>query len=200
MMSAGITSIDGSKLKTTFNKNGTSKAFLKFLNERKRNTPVLDLRRTYMEMLRLGNGLEYNDLVANCKVLEDLGVGTYFKGGDVNPDSFTWKYSLKLVAEAANRGSASQIPKLVEAHKEEMRRRATERGEQIKADKNKVGKVEKNKVSAQGTSSAKSTFNIDSKTVHVFLREGFMVELRVPTDLTKAEAQNLCQSIMYSAQ
>lgn len=177
-MSPAVMSLDGQKVKEASEANATAKSIRKYLTERERNTPVTDLPRTKMEILRSGGTILEEDFVEYWKALDRLGVGTYFKGRGINKDTFTWKYSLKIVAQVAMSGQTVNLEKHMQKHNKPAKPAAP-----------KLALVKKEAASTPKKAGAAN------KTIHVYLRPGFMVELNVPSDFSKEEARQICQSI-----
>lgn len=176
-MSPAVMSLDGQKVKEVSEANATAKSVRNYLAERERNTPVTDLPRTKMEILRAGGTILEEDFVEYWKALDRLGVGTYFKGRGINKDTFTWKYSLKIVAQVAVSGQTVNLEKHLQKHKPTAPKSATPKLALVKKD----------------TPAPRKTTVL--KTVHVYLRPDFMIELNVPSDFSKEEARQICQSI-----
>lgn len=191
-----LTSLNGSKIKAVFEKTQTTKALRETLSKRKRNTPFLDLKRTYMEMLRDGQAIEYTDIVAACKDLEILGAGTYIKGRGINGDIFNWKFALRHLIEIAKSGKTDHLPSLIEKHKKEVAKTSAENRKKKFSSEQKGGKVVSLRSKSRGFAS-KVALN-DSKVIHVYLRGDFLVEMNVPKDMTSKEAKQLCLSITSS--
>lgn len=175
-MSPAVMSLDGQKVKEVSEANATAKSIRKYLTERERNTPVTDLPRTKMEILRSGGTVEEEDFVEYWKAMDRIGAGTYFKGRGINKDTFTWKYSLKIVAQMAMTGQTVNLEKHLQRSKP---RPAAPKLALVKKDAAPTPKKAA----------------ITNKTIHVYLRPGFMVELNVPSDFSKEEARQICQSI-----
>jgi len=192
-----ITSLNGPKIKSVFEKTQTTKALKEALSKRKRNTPFLDLKRTYMEMLRDGKAIEYVDMISACKELEDLGVGTYIKGRGVEGDMFQWKFAVKHLMEIAKSGKVAHIPTLIEKHKIEVAKKSAENRKQ-KFSAVVVGSSKVISLKSKGRSFTSKNTPDDAKTIHIFLRPDFLVELNLPKDLTMKEAKQLCMSITNS--
>lgn len=175
-MSPSLLSVNGSELKKVSDSNETARSIRKFLAERIRNTPITDLPRTKMEILRSGGTVDEAQFIEYWKALDRIGVGTYFKGRGINKDTFTWKYSLKIIAQAAVTGDISELSKHVQKPRPHANKApAKPKPQLVTAPKEKP-------VAA-------------NKTVHVYLRPDFMIELNVPSDFSKEEAQQLCRSV-----
>lgn len=189
-MSPAVMSINGPELKQASEANETAKSIRKYLNERIRNTAITDLPRTKMEILRSGGTVEEGDYVEYWKKLDAIGVGTFFKGRGINKDTFTWKYSLKIVAQAMSTGSVEELPKHVQKVKPKLDMKAIKTGKFVT-----LSKPFSRALHSAPKAAKRDKVALTVRTVHIHLRPDFMIELSVPQDFSKEEAQQLCRSV-----
>lgn len=162
--------LDGAKLKAIAHKSHTATVTATSLALRERIRHSSDITRTRSELARMGERIVESDYMQFWKDLQAAGVGSIIYGRKGKPDRFDWHYSLKSVAKACIEGQN------VEATKETRTEPARDMPK-VPAKKEVEKKMEAKQV------------------IFVPLRSDFDVEINVPSNFTKAEAEMLSKAL-----
>lgn len=177
-MNAKMVTLDGAKLQEIATANETAIITAQALQERSRNRMTSDITRMRSQMVRDGKKILEADYVKFWKDLQTAGVGSIVYGRRGKPDRFDWHFNLKNIGKAMLDGSNEKVEQLVEE-----------------------------------TSMAKKSVQIrkpssDTETIHVSLEEpetsrkiefvlpsGGRVEMKVPKQLSEAEANAVAREL-----
>lgn len=185
-----LTTLDGSKLKAIAHSTPTAEITVTSLALRERLRHSSDIQRTKSQLIRDGEKIVDADYMKLWKDLQDAGIGSIIYGRKGRPDRFEWHYSLKSVAKAALEGTNEQVSKLA--------------GVRANVQRKKPVKVIRRPQKVVAPVAAKPTPKAmpvaapvlkSSKLAYIPLRNDFNVEISVPSDLTKAEAEVLSNAI-----
>lgn len=174
--------LDGSNLKSFANRNRTFEIVTTYLALRERDRQVLNVDRIYSNLKKDGEKIVEQDYFDFWKGMDESGIGTYIKGRGINPNTFTSKYSLKTIAQAALTGTNVKPSQMIQ-----------------NKEKKAVTKVPKKRGRKPGFKVVKKPNRHMVRTEQVLairLRPNFSVEVRLPQDLTPVEAKAMCRSLM----
>lgn len=170
--------LNGTKLKEIAHKSHTATVTATSLALRERLRHSSDITRTRSELARQGERIVESDYMQFWKDLQAAGVGSIVYGRKGKPDRFDWHYSLKSVAKACIDGTDVL---------------ATKVGNAVAIESKKETVVLRKK-------DAKNTKVVEiDRLVYVPLRSDFDVEIKVPSDLTRAEAEMLAKALTRAA-
>lgn len=164
--------LNGSKLKSISNASHTAEVTITALALRERLRHFSDITRTRNLLVRSGEKIVDTDYMNFWKGLQDAGVGVIVYGRKGKADRFEWHYSMKKVAQAALEGKdqlADKIPSV--------KAKPTKRPEQ---------KIARKLHMVKPTIAAPVK---KEKLLYIPLRKDFNLEISVPSDLSKAEAE-----------
>lgn len=163
--------LNGAQLKKIANASHTAEVVMTDMALRERVRPFSDIHRTRNRLIREGEKIIEDDYKAFWKSLQDTGAGVIVYGRKGNPDRFQWHYSMKKVAEAALDGKDLKV--------------SMEKPESPKS----APKAE-TKVAAKP---------VQTKEFCVPIRADFLIDLVIPANLTKAEAEMISAVLRRAA-
>lgn len=166
MPSQSIT-LDGNKLKEIASRNETASITANSLATRERIRHHSDIIRTRAQLVRDGQRIVDSDYMQFWKELENAGVGSLIFGRKGKPNRFAWHFSLKSIAKSMLEGTNEKV-----AGRTSKKLQSVEPAQQSSKQEN--GNME--------PLTQKVTFVLSATRV---------VELRVPDNFTKAEADKV---------
>jgi hypothetical protein len=97
-----IDKIDAKVLKSIAHENQNSEVIFKYLRERQRTRPVMDLRQVLYKICNeTGDLLKMEDVMHTFRRLQDIGVGSIIIGRGSRPNRFKWNYSIQQISKLA---------------------------------------------------------------------------------------------------
>lgn len=178
------TVLNGQKLREIAHKSHTATVTATSLALRERLRHSSDITRTRAELARQGERIVESDYMQFWKDLQSANVGSIVYGRKGKPDRFDWHYSLKSVAKACIEGGDVKADKL--ASKSES-----------KPKKSSVRLSEKEKETTVKKSGNVET--MEGRLVYIPLRSDFHVEIKVPSNFNKDEAEILAKALLRAA-
>lgn len=175
--------LDGAKLKAIAHKSHTATVTATSLALRERLRHSSDITRTRSELARQGERIVEADYMQFWKDLQAAGVGSIVYGRKGKPDRFDWHYSLKEVAKACIDGSDVKAFKTSHA---------------APAKEEPKAKTVLRKATAKEEPKAKAELDA-GRLVFIPLRADFNVEIKVPADFSKSEAEILASALSRAA-
>lgn len=173
--------LSGEKLKKLAHANHTATVTAMALASRERIRNFSDIRRTKAELIRQGEKIVDSDYIQFWKDLEAQGVGSIIYGRrGVKPDKFAWHYSLKAVSKSMIEGEDITVKRFPDAPP--LRGSSPEQSSKI-----------------QRTAQVGAPEPLTQK-VTVVISTNRIIELRVPDNFTKAEAERVATAIRSVAQ
>lgn len=182
------TQLNGDALRALTNSSHTSAVVMTYLALRQRNRRYSNVEVTKNVLLAKGEKIDPKEYSDFWKSLEKIGIGTYKKGRGVNPDTFSWKYSLKRIAGAAIEGKNIVVEPMKDSviHKTPLKSMALKKNA-IKTNK-RILKFGVRHVSVQ-----------NERVVKIHLRANCDIEMRIPSDFSKTDAERVSKSLQYLA-
>lgn len=97
-----IDKIDAKVLKAIAHENDNAEVIFKYLRERQRTRPVMDLRQVLYKICNeSGDLLKMEDVMHTFRRLQDIGVGSIIIGRGSRPNRFKWNYSIQQISKLA---------------------------------------------------------------------------------------------------
>lgn len=181
--------LNGAKLKEIAHKSHTATVTATSLALRERLRHSSDITRTRAELARQGERIVEADYMQFWKDLQVAGVGSIVYGRKGKPDRFDWYYSLKSIAKACIDGSNVQAVKVAGPMQPEAPKVILRPKSEVAPKREEVKVRLSDKVS---TSSG-------DRLVYIPLRSNFDVEIKVPVNFTKDEAELLSKALLRAA-
>lgn len=163
------TVLNGSKLHKIAHKSDSAVVTMTALAMRERFRRYSNIEKMKYLLLNQGEKIVDTDYRQVWKDLEDAGIGSIIYGRGGRPDRFMWYYDLKQVANAALQNKNEESEKLPE----EKRRR----GRPSKQEKQREEE--------------KSETSSETKKIIFPLRKNFDLEIVVPIDISREEAEDI---------
>lgn len=185
--------LDGAKLKAIAHKSKTAEVTALSLAMRERLRHSSDITRTRSELARAGERIVESDYMQFWKDLQAAGVGSIIYGRKGKPDRFDWHYSLKAVSKACIEGTDVSASKLA-MHEEPVK---------VKSILRKANKAKGRMTADEKDMKSSQAGNVETvegnRLVYIPLRKNFHVEISVPADFSKDEADVLAKALSRAA-
>lgn len=165
-------------LKDLGHKSHTAKVVLEELSKRERFRDSTDIHRQSLNLKNKGLKIIDDELLDFYKSLEKIGAGVIVYGRHGKSNIFRWHYNLKQVALASLGKEDFETIKTVD--QERSNHPAIKYGKSIKKRRNK------SEVSKDSTS---------EKIVYIPLRQNYVFNISIPSDITKNELETICKAL-----
>jgi len=161
--------LNGNKLYKVAHKTDSAVVTMTALAMRERFRRFSNIEKMKYNLLNRGEKIVDDDYRQVWKDLEEAGIGSIIYGRNGNPDKFMWYYDLKKVASAALQNKNEESQKLPEPKRR--RGRPSKQEQQIAEEKQNP--------------------STETKKIIFPLRKNFDLEIVVPIDITKEEAEDI---------
>lgn len=175
--------LNSEKLRSISHASHTAEVTITALAIRERLRGFSDINRTRNTLIRKGEKIVDSDYVAFWSGLQDAGVGKIIYGRNKKPERFEWHYSMKKVAQAALEGKDITAERVV--HTKEKPARAPK----------KVTHLAKATRKVQVTKPVVSLVSRPERILYIPLRKDFNLQVSIPSDLSKDEAEVIASAV-----
>lgn len=175
----------GTQIQAVATKTPTAHEVGLALAERQRLRHFSDVSRMRTQLIRAGKQIVEKDYMAFWEGLQSIGAGTLvFPRTKNKPIIFQWHYNLKSIAKAMVEGTDEKFEKITAP----VKRQVTKPKMEVVKPKTVINKTQARVV----------TVPASNKMVFV-LGGNREVQINLPSDLNKAEAQTVCKGLLKAS-